>query len=250
MIWNDTIKGVYEAIVGASVFNAARSTTPANLGLVVLNQAKDWLCMYKPWRDLRVKTQITPDSNRKVLMPDDFGCIIHVFSDPSNTGKPQYYYTLNDNDIALRYDEEVSTDADTGAHTRYLVFPSTTYLPSNPYVVYSKVVYDYTAADVAAETKRSFFPKTIMLVVAKKIFQDYYGVPANQDPNWINNRVMEELRMLEGYAYNTNVALDMAIKDRFSNPVFIGGMPLSGNKPLQTRPSPFLPSTLWTGGTT
>jgi len=249
VIWSDKIKTVYEAILGVSTFNAARSTTPANLGLIVLNQAKDWLCMYKPWRDQRVKVQLTPDSDKKITLPDDFGCVINVHTDPSNIGKPQYFYTLNNNNVALRYSEEVSQDAVTGVHTRKFVFATTTPLPADPYLVYSKVLADYTIDDVQAETKISFFPLTIMLVVARKIFQDYYGVPAKLDPNWINKRVEEELKMLEGYAYNTNVALDMSVKDRFGNPVFLGGASLSGRRLPQSRPSPYLRSTLCTGGT-
>jgi hypothetical protein len=88
-----------------------------------------------------------------------------------------------------------------------------------------------------------------MLVIVKKILQDYYGVPANQDPNWINQRVQEELRIFEGYAFSNNMALDMAVKDRFGNPVFIGSTSLDGSKPRMNRPSPFLPSTLYSGGT-
>jgi hypothetical protein len=85
--------------------------------------------------------------------------------------------------------------------------------------------------------------------VAKKLLQDYYGVAANQDPNWINERVQEELSMFEGYAYNNNMALDLSVKDRFGNPVFIQGASLDGSKPRLNRPSPFLPSTFFSGGT-
>jgi hypothetical protein len=248
MIWRDTIADILTAISGASVYNTSRTTTPADLISLVYNQAQDWLCMYKPWRDLRVTVQIPIDSQRKCQLPDDFGCMIMVYTDPSNIGKPMYFYTLNDNDVARRYTDEISIDNSTGIITRKIAFPPTVYIPSNPYIVYSKALPNIVEAD-KTNGKVSFFPMNIMLVVAKKLLQDYYGVAANQDPNWINLRVNEEIKMFEGYAYNNNVALDMAIKDRFGNPVFIQGGSLDGSRPRLNRPSPFLPSTLFSGGT-
>jgi hypothetical protein len=249
MIWSDTIASILTAINAQSVYNTARTTTPTNLGLVVYNQAQDWLCMYKPWRDLQVLTQLVLDSNRKITMPADFGCCIEVYTDPANLGKPMYWYYLNHNDIAMRYIEEVTIDALTGVRTIKYCFASTVFIPQNPWLRYSKALSNATQAEVDAATKLSFFPINIMLVVAKKILQDYYGVAANQDPNWINNRVSEELKMFQGYAYANNVPLDMAVKDRYGNPVFIQGMGLDGGKPRLNRPTPFVPSTLFTGGT-
>jgi hypothetical protein len=248
MIWYDLIRDILSAINGASVYNAARSTTPSALDVVLYNQAQDWLCMYKPWRDLRVKVQIPLDVDRKVLLPGDFGCMISVSCDPSNIGKPMYWYTLCDNDVSRRYDEEVTVEPFSGVKMRRLVFPPTVFLPQDPTITYSRVPPAATVDD-RGSAKFSFFPMNIMLVVAKKIMQDYYGVAANQDPKWINDRVAEELRMFEAYAYNNNVALDMAIKDRFGNPVFIPGMSLNGSGPRMSRPSPFLPSTFYSGGT-
>jgi hypothetical protein len=250
MIWNDKIADIYAMINASSVYNTNRSTTPASLGLIILNQAKDWLCMYKPWRDLRVKTQIVMDSTRRITLPSDCGLVMSVFTDPAGIGKPMWWYTLYDNDVGKRYEEEVTQDAVTGVFTRKLVWPPTVYIPATPYIIYSKILSDYTASDVAAgSTKISFYPMTLMLSVAKKMLQDMYGVAANQDPNWINNRQFEELRMFEAYAYDNNMALDMSVKDRFGNPVYIPGMSLNGTQPRLSRPSPFLPSTFFSGGT-
>jgi hypothetical protein len=245
MIWQDTISDILALINAGSVYNTARSTTPTNLGLSVLNQAKDWLCTYKPWRDLRTTVQLPLDADRKITLPADYGKMIMVYTDPSGIGKPMYWYTLNDNDVARRYTEECTYDAATG-HTRKIAFPPTVYVPENPYICYSRVVADYTGTG----TEISFFPKNIMLIVAKMILQDFYGVPANQDPEWIKKRVFDELRIFESYAYNNNVALDMSVKDRFGNPVFIGGGSMDGSRTRLNSPSPFLPSTLWSGGTT
>jgi hypothetical protein len=250
MIWKDKVVDIYTAIVASAVYNPARTTTPGNLGLIILNQAKDWLCMYKPWRDLRVITQLALGTDRKITLPTDCGCVMFVYTDSSGIGKPMWQYTLNDNDVSRRYSEEVTQDGTTGVFTRKLVWPPTVYVPSNPYVVYSKVLDDYVTADVTTEsTKVCFFPLSIMLVVAKKLLQDYYGVAANQDPTWISNRVAEELRMFEAYAYNNNVSLDMSIKDKFGNPTFIPGMSHNGTAPRVSRPTPFVPSTFFTGGT-
>ena len=249
MIWHDTIKNILDAINYSSIYNPQRSTLPANFDIFVYNQAQDWLCMYKPWRDLRVVTQLTLSSDRKITMPSDFGCTIFVYTDPANIGKPMYFYYLNHNDVTMRYTEEVAYNATTGARTIVFAFPPTVFIPQNPYVVYSKVLANATSAEKTAGTKYSFFPMTIMLVVVKKILQDYYGVPANQDPNWINKRVEEEIKMLEGYAYNNNMSLDLSIKDRFGNPVFIQSLSLDGSKPRIARPSPYLPATIFSGGT-
>jgi uncharacterized protein YdaU (DUF1376 family) len=88
-----------------------------------------------------------------------------------------------------------------------------------------------------------------MLVAAKKMLQDFYGVAANQDLGWINIRCTEELNLLKAYAYNNNTALDMAVHDRFGNPTFIQGASMRGGSPRNQRPSPFVPSTVFTGGT-
>jgi hypothetical protein len=248
MIWKDKISDILALINAQAVYNTNRSTTPIRLDIKVFNQAQDWLCMYKPWRDLRVVAQLTLDSQRKITLPADYGYCLFVYTDPANIGKPMYYYTLYDNDVARRYSEEVTVDGTTGVRTIKFAFPPTVFIPSNPYVVYCKTLDEATTADDTSN-KISFFPLNVMLVVAKKILQDYYGVAANQDPNWINQRVQEELRIFEGYAYNNNVALDMSVKDRFGNPVFIQGMSLDGSKPRLNRPSPFLPSTLFSGGT-
>ena len=238
---------MFETINGISVYNATMTGTPSNLALVVMNQAQDYLCMEKAWRDLRIKQQFELDSERKLTLPEDFGCVINVYSYPGNTGIPQYWYYLNDNDIAKRYEEEVTED-DEGNFTRKFVFPTNTPISGDPWVTYSKVRPNFTAADVASETKKSFFPINIMMVTAKLIFQDYYGVPAKQDPNWIRTRVEEEIKKLEGYAYNNNVSMDKAIKDRNGSPVFIGGLTIKRGRSMR-RPSPYKNSTLITGGT-
>lgn len=237
------------AINAQSVYNTARTTTPSNLGLKVYNQAQDWLCMYKPWRDLRTVVQLTLDSQRKITLPSDYGCCIEVYTDPSQIGKPMYFYTLLENDVTRRYIEEVTIDETTGERVIKFAFPITGFIPSNPYVVYSKAIPNATQEEVDAATKFSFFPINLMLVTVKKVLQDYYGVAANQDPNWINLRLQEELRMFEGYAYLNNMSLDLSIKDRFGNPVFIQGASLDGSRPRLSRPSPYLPSTFFSGGT-
>lgn len=248
MLWHDTISEILAAINSQSVYNTARTTTQANLGLVVYNQAQDWLCMYKPWRDLRVVVQLPLSTDRKITMPTDYGSCVHVYTDPANIGKPMYQYYLNHIDVARRYTEEATVDGATGVRTIKFCFPPTVFIPQNPYVVYQKVLSKATQAD-SDSGKLSFFPINIMLVVVKKILQDYYGVAANQDPNWINLRVNEELKMLEGYSYNNNVPLDLSIHDQFGNPVFITGNTLNGAKPRLNVPTPFVPSTFFSGGT-
>ncbi len=248
MIWSDTAKSVYDAIRCASVYNAARNTTPPNLNLIVMNQAKDFLCMARPWRDLRVVTQLTLDDNRQITLPSDFGRCLFVYSDTTGQGKPEYYFYLNDNDISRRYTEDVTVD-DNNVFTRKFTFPVATPLSGNPYVVYIKNITDYTIEDVEGTTKYSFFPITLMVLVAKKMFQDYYGVPAHQDPKWISLRVEEELQKFSSYALSNNITLEKSIKDRNGNPVYINGMRLDGRPSTYKRPSPYYPSTLITGGT-
>jgi hypothetical protein len=248
MIWGDKISDILTVISASSVYSVNNSSTPTGLDVIIYNQVQDWLCMYKPWRDLRVDAELVLGADKKGTLPADFGSMMFVYTDPSNIGKPMYFYTLNDNDVARRYTEEVTRDAVTGIITRKLAWPPTVFLPSNPHIVYSKVLESATVADRTG-TRLSFFPINVMSAVSKKILQDYYGVPGNQDPNWINLRVQEELKSFEGYAYNNNVSLDMSVKDRFGNPVFIQGGSLDGSKPRLNRPSPFLPSTLYSGGT-
>lgn len=248
MIWSDTIGDILTAINASSIYNTARTTTPANFDIVLYNQAQDWLCMYKPWRDLRVVAQLTLDANRAITLPSDFGEARFSYTDPAGIGKPMYFYYLNHNDVAMRYTENVTTDGTTGAKTIKFQFPPTVFIPQNPYVVYSKVLPNVTVAD-RTSGKFSFFPINIMLAVVRKIRQDYYGIAGNEDPNRIDKRLEEELRMFEAYAYQSNTPLDLSIHDRFGNPVFITGMSLDGSKPRLSRPSPFLPSTFFSGGT-
>jgi hypothetical protein len=247
-IWQDKIADIIAACNFGSIYNTARTTSLPNLGLTVYNQAQDYLIMYKPWRDLRVVAQLTLASDRSVTIPADFGECRFCYTDPAVIGKPMYFYYLNANDVTMRYSEKVTTDPVTGAKTMTFQFPPTVFIPQNPYIVYSKVLPNATQDDINSG-KISFFPMNVMLVVMKKYLQDFYGVAANQDPNWINNRMAEELRLFESYAYQNNEPLDMSIHDRFGNPVFIQGMSLDGSKPRLTRPSPFLPTTFFTGGT-
>jgi hypothetical protein len=248
-IWADKISDIVALINASSVYNTNRSTTPGSLGLMVYNQAQDYLCMVKAWRDLRVDAELTLDSDRKITMPTDFGCCIFVYTDPGNVGKPMFRYYPNDNNVALRYTEDVTYNSTTGARTIKYAFPTFVYIPCNPHVVYSKRLDNATADEVTAATKLSFFPQGVMLAVAKKILQDYYGVPANEDPKWINQRVAEEIQLLSQYAYQNNTPLDLSIHDKFGNPVFIGGMSMDGGRPRVNQPNPFKPSTMFTGGT-
>jgi hypothetical protein len=244
VIWQDKIADILEMVNGQSIYNVNTNTAPSNLGLKIINQAKDWLCMYKPWRDLLVLYQTTFDpATREMTLPADFGMIVEVYTDPSNIGKPMWVYTLRDNDVSKRYDEKTDYTAAAG-FTRKLVWPPTVFIPQSPWIRYSKVLADYTGTG----TEYSFFPMSLMLITCKKFLQDFYGVPANQDPKWIMQRVMEELRLFEGYAYQSNASMDPAIKDMFGNPIRILGASLDGSQQRMTSPSPFLPSTFYTGG--
>jgi hypothetical protein len=245
MIWQDKISDILDMVNGQSFFNVNTNTAPANLGLKIINMAKDWLCMYKPWRDLLVLYQATFNPATRVMtLPDDYGQIVEVYTDPSNIGKPMWVYTLRDNDVAKRYDEQ-GTYTPAAGFVRQLEWPPTVFIPQNPWIRYSKVLADYAGPPTV---EISFFPITVMLVVCKKFLQDFYGVPANQDPKWIQQRVMEEIRVLEGYAYQNNTSMDPAIKDMFGNPIRILGASMDGSQQRMTSPSPFLPSTFYTGG--
>jgi hypothetical protein len=219
MIWQDKIADILEMVNGQSIYNTSLDNMPSNLGLKVVNMAKDWLCMYKPWRDLLVLYQPVFDlATRIMTLPANYGQIVEVYTDPSN--------------IALGF-------------TRQLQWPPTVFIPQTPWIRYSRVLDDYTGTG----TEFSFFPMGLMLVTCKKILQDFYGVPAKQDPKWIQQRVLEEIRVFGGYAYQNNVSMDPAIKDMFGNPIRILGASLDGSQQRMTSPSPFLPSTLYTGGT-
>jgi hypothetical protein len=192
--------------------------------------------MYKPWRDLHVDTIVTLDENRRVTLPDDFGMLLSVYADSSNIGIPSMYFELNSNDISKRYTEETSLDAVTNKRSFKLVFPVASVVPGNLHIVYSKVLPDVTSDD---SDKYSFFPLTLMLVVARKILQDYYGVPAKQDPSWIMSRVSEEIRMFEGYAFENNAPLSLRPHDESGQPVFLRDVSHSGNSSVGQRFSPY-----------
>lgn len=228
MIWQDKISTIVSAINAQSMYNTASTVTPSNLGLLVYNQSKDWLCMQKAWRDLKVTTQLTLDSDNKVTMPDDFGKCIKVYDDPTATGKPQRYYYLEHPDPAKRYTEETTINETTGVRTIKFCFVPNISI-SNPYIVYSKVLADATQTEVDEDTKYSFFPINVMLAVAKKIIMRYYGLSANQDIKQILFDIKEELDLLKDYAYNNNTPLDLTVTDSNGHPIFISGVPLDGS---------------------
>lgn len=248
-IWGNTIADIINCINGQSVYNTARTTIPANLGLSVYNQAQDYLCMHKHWRDLRVDTQLSLDSDNAVTLPDDFGVCEYVYTDPAGIGKPAWFYHPYHSDISKRYTVVTTINSDTGVMSRKYVFPTTGGIAANPHVVYQKKLNDATSAEVKAATKFSFFPKTLMLVVAKKMLQDYYGIPANQDPQWINMRVEEELKKWEAYAVNDNAPLDLTPHDQFGEAIYLPGYSLDGSSSFYGARSAFSNSTLFTGGT-
>lgn len=248
MIWKDKISKIVELINAQSVYNTSRTTTPSNLGLEVYNQAQDHILMHTLWRDLMVVTQLDIDSNNQITMPSDFGRCISVYTDSSNVGKPDWYYYLDHPDISKRYTETVDWDSDTGVRTFKFTFPSSSGISSSPYVVYQKVLDDATQAEIDEDTKYSFFPKGIMLVAAKLILQDYYGVAANQDPNWILKRFDDEMKDLSQYATYNNAPLDFIVHDGSGEPTYINGMKLDGSNPQYNIRTPYTNSTLFTGG--
>lgn len=247
MVGNVTIKDVVTAITCQSFFNTARISTTENLVLTVYNQTVEWICMIKPWRDLVVDASVSISTDNKITLPNDCGRVIRVYTDTSNIGMPTWDYELNNPDISRRYTEEVETDLTTGAKTRNLIFPSTTYIPVNPRLIYQKEVPVATQEEVEVGTKLAPFPMNLMVAVAKKILQDYYGATSNQDPNWINLRVQEELSMYQAYTYQNNARLNMVPKDNMGRQLYICGLTPDGEGERMMNPYPYPPSTMFTG---
>lgn len=246
MIGRDTIASVIECINAQSVYNTARTTTPINLGLVIYNQTQDMIVMAGTFRDMVRDVQLVPDADRKVTLPSDFGKALTVYIDESGLGKPSRFYYLNANDVHERYTEEVTIDSTTGVFTRKFVFPSSAYLPVNPHLEYTIVLENATQEDIDTGTKYSFFPKNLMLVGAKKILQDYYGISANQDPNWITSRYREELDAYSKYTTDSNDVLRWELHDSYGNNVAILGAPMDGSGGAYV---PYTnPATLMSGG--
>ena len=228
MIWKDLISTVVDCINAQSFFNAARTTTPSNLALVVYNQSQDWLCMNRAWRDLIVTTQLTLDNDNKITMPDDFGMCLYVYDDPTQNNLPANYYYRGHPDPGKRYTEEVTRDTDTGINTiKFCFFESA--VMGNPYVVYSKTIENATQAEYDASTKYSFFPMNIMLAVAKMILCRYYGKSGNQDINQVMMFVNQELKLLSAYCIENNAPLDLVVHDGSGRPVYIDGPSLDGS---------------------
>lgn len=246
MIWRDKIATVVSAIGAQSMYNTARTTTPSNFNLLIYNQSQDWLCMHKPWRDLVVTTQLALDSNNKITMPDNFGCCLYVYADPTGTGAPTQYYHLNHIDVSRRYTREVTFDDTTNIRTIKFCFVQNTSL-GNPYVVYSRSIDDIVQSDVDNNVKYSFFPINTMLVVAKLIMQRYYGKSANYDINQVYKDIDTELKQLSGYAINNNAPLDLTPHDSNGQPIYITGVPLDGSGYLGNR-SPYPNSVILPGG--
>jgi hypothetical protein len=246
-LWSDTVQSILDVISGAAVYNTNNSATPQNFTLVLLNMAKDLIAEEKQWNDLQVRLKVTLDSEKKITLPADYGAVMDggVFVEDEGSGKPTIFFSLNSGDITTRYTIETTEDPITGVLTRKFCFPSMTAANQNLYIVYLRVLPDYTMADV---NKVCMFPKAIMLAAAKKLMLDNFGVAGNEEPNWINLRYKEELKKLVAYTYNNNVDMDLTVHDRNGNPVFINGMAHDGSRGRLIRPSSVYPSTFQTGG--
>ena len=244
MIWNDKVQDILSLFNSSTIFQTRSTNGLDDKALRLYNKAKDRLCMVRPWRDLLVTIQQAPDAQRKITLPADFGYVVSVYIDPSNIGKPMWWYSLRCNDIARRYDEEVTFDPSTG-FTRKLVFPNAVVLPGIPYICYSKAIPD---SDGSNPNEISFFPQGLMLIMMKKLSLIMIGTAGNDNAAQLDKEYLEELKLFEAYAYENNTELDMSVKDRFGNPIVISGGTLDGSASRVTVPSPFLPSTLYTGG--
>lgn len=246
MIWRDKVATVVSGINAQSFYNASRTTTPAAFDLQVYNQSQDWLCMYKPWRDLQVRTQLTLDDDNYATLPDNFGCCIYVYADPSSLGIPTQYYYLDHIDPAKRYTREISIDDTTGIKTIKYKFPRLSSM-GNPWIVYSRTIPNIVQSDVDDNVKYSFFPINIMLATAKKILYDYYGISGNQRPEIIFSRLNEEIKMMQAYAMDNNAPLDLTPHDGNGQPIYISGPSLDGSY-TQSYKSPYPNSVILPGG--
>lgn len=234
MIWRDKISTVASGINAQSMYNTARTTTPSNFQLMVFNQAQDWLCMNRAWRDLSVTTQLSLDSDSCITMPDDFGCIAYVYCDPTAQNYPAIFFHLNHIDPGRRYTRTVTIDSTTGIRTIKFCFPQSSTL-GNPYIVYSKALDDITQADIDDDIKYSFFPINTILVVAKLIMYRYYGQSANYDYSTIMNDVNMELNSLSRYAISNNAPLDLTPHDSNGQKIYICGAAQDGSSVFNQR---------------
>lgn len=211
-----------------------------DIALDYINRAKDWLCEYRSWDRLKRQVALTLASDLSSLLPSDLVSILAVWCDSNGDGKPDWYYYRDHTDVAHRYTVAGEFDPTVG-HSLTIQFPSGSNLSGSPVLEYSTGISDYTGN----ETEYSFFPPSLLLRCAQKIYCEDKG-KTGDDEQLLINAFWEDLRRYEQNVQHSNTVMDLTLRDAAGNPMRILGhaMDGSGGSPTVT---PYVPSTWFHG---
>jgi hypothetical protein len=132
-----------------------------NLTLDLLNRAQQWLCLYRAWDGLTVRTQLTL-SDKDITLPSTFsGACVAVYTDSNGDGKPDKYY-YRDGEVGSGYRAQNTFAKATGHSWKFTFFAAPA---SNPVVVFPVPLDDFAGTG----TEYSFFPTNLLLATAKKL---------------------------------------------------------------------------------
>jgi len=207
---------------------------------------------YRNWDCLKITVTLTVGDNtisgtlytKSSILPTDLSTIFSVYVDNATVGKPNIYFYENDNDIAQRYTKQYIYDSSDPTKSYWLIlWPSVSPLLSNPKCEYLRIVPDFTGSEADEYT---FFPGELLLRTAQKIRIDEKGLTGD------NNQALllsfrENLAQFERMNQSNNVRPDMVPKNRFGQPIRIGGYRLDGNQRPSSAGSPYVPATWFHG---
>lgn len=238
-VWREPISLIRARLRDITVFNGT-GWNVSNYDLDLLNRAQMWLATCKDWTLLTKRAALTIGTDRAASLPSDLNSTIAVYSDLDGSGIPAVFYTLDDIDVAKRYQFENEYTMATG-HVWKIRFPANAIISGTIYIHYSFILPDFTGSDTP---EYSFFPSNLLLRCAQKIHIEDKGITGDSVQVAIN-AFNEELRKFEINSQLNNVVYDTVPHNAYGQPIKIPGYQL-GRGAMPNYQSPYLPSTFRT----
>lgn len=219
-LWNDPVDTIVNRLKDTLVFSDTGNNV-SNYALDLLNRAQNWLSMFKQWEFLIKEAELAVGTDRIAQLPTDINTILDIFVDTGGIGVPTIHYYSNSNDPTDLYNLFDTFDATTG-HSWYIRFPVNSPIEGTVYLKYT-----YNLPTIEAGQLHTFFPSELLFRCAQKLHHEDKGTTGDSIEYTI--RAFNEL--LDSFTRNsqhTNQKMDFSIKDRWGNPLKIGGHTLNG----------------------
>jgi hypothetical protein len=148
------------------ISNASTSKNVANVALNLANRAQKNLWELKPW--CKITEAITLSLvNNAVALPADFGRVIELYGNLTDSGIPNYWYYETDTEDGYSIDWNFSKDTNFAPVLTFYYSQQTSVV-----MRYQKVLEDFDSTvegEAYADAQFSFFPANLVILECQKI---------------------------------------------------------------------------------